>query len=145
MVFLISLNSFFKNVCKIARINNEDVRIRGEQPVVTYKSTQTLPLCGSFTLELYLSFLRIYCSVGIFKIQYSKIARVFVLLKSKIHTFVVITFHPFTKNGKTVQSHIVIKFYSGDIVKSTLVMNRDLYATKYKDKLELGYKFLGIH
>ncbi|XP_035830352.1 FACT complex subunit SSRP1 isoform X3 [Helianthus annuus] len=38
--------------------------------------------------------------------------------------------------------HIVLQFETDYVVESTLTMNEDLFATKYKDKLEPTYKGL---
>nr|XP_043632672.1 FACT complex subunit SSRP1-like isoform X2 [Erigeron canadensis] len=119
-----------------------DVGTGGEGPVVTFESIQTLTPRGRSVFELHLSFLRLHGSVGDFKIQYSSIVRVFVLPKAQPHTFVVITLDPPIRKGNTMYPHIVTQFDTDNVVESTLVMNEDLFATKYKDKLEPSYKGL---
>ncbi|GKB93598.1 hypothetical protein Tco_0979735 [Tanacetum coccineum] len=56
------------------------------------------------------------------------------------HTFVVVTLDPPIRKGKTMYPHIVMQFETDYVFESTLVMNSDLYDTKYKDKLEPSYK-----
>ncbi|KAI3799156.1 hypothetical protein L1987_34446 [Smallanthus sonchifolius] len=60
------------------------------------------------------------------------------------HTFVVVTLDPPIRKGQTLYPHIVMQFETDYVVESTLMMNDDLYAAKYKDKLEPSYKGL-IH
>ncbi|KAJ9563293.1 hypothetical protein OSB04_008453 [Centaurea solstitialis] len=60
------------------------------------------------------------------------------------HTFVVVTLDPPIRKGQTLYPHIVLQFETDYVVESTLTMNEDLFATKYKDKLEPSYKGL-IH
>ncbi|KAM0019858.1 putative ribosomal protein L18e [Helianthus debilis subsp. tardiflorus] len=58
------------------------------------------------------------------------------------HTFVVVTLDPPISKGQTLYLHIVIQFETCYVVESTLMMNNDLYTTKYKDKLEPSYKVM---
>uniref|UniRef100_A0A251UWF3 FACT complex subunit SSRP1 n=1 Tax=Helianthus annuus TaxID=4232 RepID=A0A251UWF3_HELAN len=55
------------------------------------------------------------------------------------HTFVVVTLDPPIRKCQTMYPHI---FETDYVVESTLTMNEDLFATKYKDKLEPTYKGL---
>ncbi|PWA92866.1 FACT complex subunit SSRP1 [Artemisia annua] len=122
-----------------------DVGSGGEEAVVTFDTITILAPRGRYNIELHLSLLRLQGQATDFKIQYSSIVRVFVLPKSnQPHTFVVVTLDPPIRKGQTMYPHIVMQFETDYVVESTLVMNADLYATKYKDKLEPSYKGL-IH
>lgn len=122
-----------------------DVGSGGEEAVITFDTITILTPRGRYNVELHLSFLRLQGQATDFKIQYSSIVRVFVLPKSnQPHTFVVVTLDPPIRKGQTMYPHIVMQFETDYVVESTLVMNPDLYATKYKDKLEPTYKGL-IH
>ncbi|XP_071735050.1 FACT complex subunit SSRP1-like isoform X2 [Rutidosis leptorrhynchoides] len=118
-----------------------DVGGGGEEAVVTFDTITIL----TPSVELHLSFLRLQGQATDFKIQYSSIVRVFVLPKSnQPHTFVVVTLDPPIRKGQTLYPHIVMQFETDTVVESNLVMNEELYASKYKDKLESSYKGL-IH
>ncbi|KAI3520826.1 hypothetical protein L1887_10278 [Cichorium endivia] len=122
-----------------------DVGAGGEEAVVTFETITILTPRGRYNVELHLSFLRLQGQATDFKIQYSSIVRVFVLPKSnQPHTFVVVTLDPPIRKGQTMYPHIVMQFETDYVVESTLMMNEDLYSTKYKDKLEPSYKGL-IH
>ncbi|KAK9061744.1 hypothetical protein SSX86_018927 [Deinandra increscens subsp. villosa] len=129
-----------------------DVGAGGEEAVVTFETITILTprhilyfFVGRYNVELHLSFLRLQGQATDFKIQYSSIVRVFVLPKSnQPHTFVVVTLDPPIRKGQTMYPHIVMQFETDYVVESTLMMNDELYATKYKDKLEPSYKGL-IH
>ncbi|XP_024986699.1 FACT complex subunit SSRP1-like isoform X2 [Cynara cardunculus var. scolymus] len=125
--------------------NIADVGAGGEEAVVTFETITILTPRGRYNVELHLSFLRLQGQATDFKIQYSSIVRVFVLPKSnQPHTFVVVTLDPPIRKGQTLYPHIVMQFETDYVVESTLMMNEELYATKYKDKLEPSYKGL-IH
>ncbi|KAL7611624.1 FACT complex subunit SSRP1 isoform X1 [Lactuca sativa] len=122
-----------------------DVGAGGEEAVVTFETITILTPRGRYSVELHLSFLRLQGQATDFKIQYSSIVRVFVLPKSnQPHTFVVVTLDPPIRKGQTMYPHIVMQFETDYVVESTLMMNEDLYSSKYKDKLEPSYKGL-IH
>ncbi|KAF5799756.1 putative chromatin remodeling & transcriptional activation HMG family [Helianthus annuus] len=122
-----------------------DVGAGGEEAVVTFETITILTPRGRYNVELHLSFLRLQGQATDFKIQYSSIVRVFVLPKSnQPHTFVVVTLDPPIRKGQTLYPHIVMQFETDYVVESTLMINDDLYASKYKDKLEPSYKGL-IH
>ncbi|XP_071706635.1 FACT complex subunit SSRP1-like [Rutidosis leptorrhynchoides] len=122
-----------------------DVGGGGEEAVVTFDTITILTPRGRYNVELHLSFLRLQGQATDFKIQYSSIVRVFVLPKSnQPHTFVVVTLDPPIRKGQTLYPHIVMQFETDTVVESSLVMNDELYASKYKDKLEPSYKGL-IH
>ncbi|GJY44603.1 FACT complex subunit SSRP1 [Tanacetum coccineum] len=122
-----------------------DVGSGGEEAVVTFDTITILTPRGRYNVELHLSFLRLQGQATDFKIHYSSIVRVFVLPKSnQLHTFVVVTLDPPIRKGQTMYPHIVMQFETDYVFESTLVMNSDLYDTKYKDKLEPSYKGL-IH
>ncbi|XP_071706144.1 FACT complex subunit SSRP1-like [Rutidosis leptorrhynchoides] len=122
-----------------------DVGAGGEEAVVTFDGIAILTPRGRYNVELHLSFLRLQGQANDFKIQFSSVVRVFVLPKSnQPHTFVVVTLDPPIRKGQTLYPHIVLQFETDTVVESTLTMNDDLFATKYKDKLEPSYKGL-IH
>lgn len=122
-----------------------DVGAGGEEAVVTFEGIAILTPRGRYNVELHLSFLRLQGQANDFKIQFSSVVRVFVLPKSnQPHTFVVVTLDPPIRKGQTMYPHIVLQFETDYVVESTLTMNEDLLATKYKDKLEPSYKGL-IH
>lgn len=98
-----------------------------------------------YNVELYLSFLRLEGQATDFKIQYNSLVDVFVLPKfNQPHTFVVVTLDPPICKGQTMYPYIVMQFETDYMVESSLMMNEDLYSTKYKDILESSYKEL-IH
>ncbi|KAI3743744.1 hypothetical protein L1987_56809 [Smallanthus sonchifolius] len=120
-----------------------DVGAGGEEAVVTFEGIAILTPRGRYNVELHLSFLRLQGQANDFKIQFSSVVRVFVLPKSnQPHTFVVVTLDPPIRKGQTMYPHIVLQFETDYVVESTLTMNEDLFATKYKDKLEPTYKGL---
>ncbi|KAL7603034.1 FACT complex subunit SSRP1 isoform X1 [Lactuca sativa] len=122
-----------------------DVGAGGEEAVVTFEGIAILTPRGRYNVELHLSFLRLQGQANDFKIQFSSVVRVFVLPKSnQPHTFVVVTLDPPIRKGQTMYPHIVLQFETDYVVESTLSINEDLFATKYKDKLEPSYKGL-IH
>lgn len=122
-----------------------DVGVGGEEAVVTFDGIAILTPRGRYNVELHLSFLRLQGQANDFKIQFSSVVRVFVLPKSnQPHTFVVVTLDPPIRKGQTMYPHIVLQFETDYVVESSLTMNEDLFATKYKDKLEPSYKGL-IH
>nr|XP_043623736.1 FACT complex subunit SSRP1-like [Erigeron canadensis] len=122
-----------------------DVGAGGEEAVVTFEGIAILTPRGRYNVELHLSFLRLQGQANDFKIQFSSVVRVFVLPKSnQPHTFVVVTLDPPIRKGQTMYPHIVLQFETDYVVESTLTMNPDLFATKYRDKLEPSYKGL-IH
>ncbi|KAL4585780.1 hypothetical protein LXL04_010406 [Taraxacum kok-saghyz] len=122
-----------------------DVGAGGEEAVVTFEGIAILTPRGRYNVELHLSFLRLQGQANDFKIQFSSVVRVFVLPKSnQPHTFVVVTLDPPIRKGQTMYPHIVLQFETDYVVESTLTINEDLFATKYKDKLEPSYKGL-IH
>lgn len=126
-------------------ISMADVGAGGEEAVVTFEGIAILTPRGRYNVELHLSFLRLQGQANDFKIQFGSVVRVFVLPKSnQPHTFVVVTLDPPIRKGQTMYPHIVLQFETDYVVESTLTMNEDLFATKYKDKLEPSYKGL-IH
>ncbi|CAH1453813.1 unnamed protein product [Lactuca virosa] len=118
----------------------EDDGAGGEEAVVTEIITILTPR-GRYNVELHLSFLRLEGQATDFKIQYNSLVHVFVLPKSnQPHTFVVVTLDPPICKGQTMYPYIVMQFETDYMVESSLMMNENLYSTKYKDKLESSYK-----
>ncbi|KAJ4789328.1 FACT complex subunit SSRP1 [Rhynchospora pubera] len=116
-----------------------------EEPVVTFEGISILTPRGRYSIELYLSFLRIQGQANDFKIQYSSVVRLFLLPKSnQPHTFVVITLDPPIRKGQTLYPHIVIQFETETVVERELTLSEEQLASKYKDRLDQSYKGL-IH
>ncbi|CAH1420771.1 unnamed protein product [Lactuca virosa] len=111
------------------------VGVEQEAVIVTFEDLTLLNPSGLFTLEVYLSFLRMQHGGTEFDIPYSSIREIFVLPKCRRpFTFVVITLDPSLNNFK-----LCFHFESYYVVEKFLMMNPDLYAI-YKDKLQPSYK-----
>ncbi|KAF3326915.1 FACT complex subunit SSRP1-like protein [Carex littledalei] len=116
-----------------------------EEPVVTFEGISILTPRGRYSIELYMSFLRIQGQANDFKIQYTSVVRLFLLPKSnQPHTFVVITLDPPIRKGQTLYPHIVIQFETEAVVERELTLSEEQLTSKYKDRLEPTYKGL-IH
>ncbi|KAF5205740.1 Fact complex subunit ssrp1 [Thalictrum thalictroides] len=117
----------------------------GGEAVVKFNDVVAITPKGKYSVELHLSFFRLHGHANDFKIQYSSVVRLFLLPKSKRrHTFVVVTLEPPIREGPTLYPHIVLQFEKDFVVESTLVINKDLLISDYKDRLEASYKGL-IH
>ncbi|KAL3624158.1 FACT complex subunit ssrp1 [Castilleja foliolosa] len=126
-------------------VSMADVGTGGDEAVVTFDLIGILTPRGRYSIELHQSFLRLQGQANDFKIQYSSVVRVFWLPKSnQPHTFVIVTLDPPIRKGQTLYPHIVIQFDTDAVIDTTLSMSKDLYDTRYKDKLQPEHKGL-IH
>ncbi|KAJ0988065.1 hypothetical protein J5N97_006421 [Dioscorea zingiberensis] len=112
-------------------------------PVVTFEQVRLLTPRGRYAIELCISFLHLQGFANAFKIQYSNIRRVFVLPKyNQPHTCVAISLDPPLQRGQTLYPYIVLQFETESVVDKKLTISEELWADKYKDRLEASYKGL---
>ncbi|KAH7276793.1 hypothetical protein KP509_39G021900 [Ceratopteris richardii] len=118
-----------------------DVGPSGAEAVAWFKEVTIL----TPSVELHFSFLRLQGQASDFKIQYSSVARLFVLPKwNQPLTYVVITLDSPIRKGQTFYPHIVLQFHTEEIYECDLTISEDVLNSKYKDRLEASYKGLAF-
>ncbi|KAF5939807.1 hypothetical protein HYC85_020974 [Camellia sinensis] len=102
-------NHPFAQVFRDKIMSMSDVGAGNEESVVTFEGIAILTPRGRYSVDLHLSFLRLQGQANDFKIQYSSVVCLFLLLKSnQPHTFVVVTLDPPIRKGQTLYPHIVL-------------------------------------
>ncbi|KAK9813590.1 hypothetical protein WJX73_008969 [Symbiochloris irregularis] len=103
--------------------------------VVSFDNVTVMAPRGRFTVELYLSSLKLEGQAQDFRIQYDSITRLLVLPKSRTpHTVVVISVDPPIRKGQTFYQHLLAQFDSDEQMEPfELDITDEQLAAKNKD------------
>lgn len=117
-----------------AVMEHTDANTATGDAVAAFDNVTVLAPRGRFTVELYLSSLKLEGQAQDFRVQYDSITRLLVLPKSNTpHTVVVISVDPPIRKGQTFYAHLLCQFGSDEDSAFDLDITDEQLAAKNKD------------